>query len=73
LIRKTDSRGRVTLPKDFVSCIVTLERAGDVVRIRKAQSVLARRYSFKQLIAGVTKRNLHEPINTGRPLGAEAL
>ena len=33
----------------------------------------ARRYSFKQLMAGVTKKNIHGEVKTGPAVGREAL
>jgi len=57
LTRMTDQKGRLTLPSDFASCLVTVERLGDELRVRKARQVAARRYSFAQLMAGVTARN----------------
>ncbi len=71
--RKTDDEGRLTLPKDFAGCLVAVERHGDELRVRKAKKVVARRYSFKQLMAGVTKENIHAEIKTGPPRGDEAL
>jgi hypothetical protein len=56
MTRKTDKKARLTLPRDFASCLVTVERVGDELRVRKATSVTARRYSFKDLMAGVTGR-----------------
>jgi hypothetical protein len=73
ITRRTDKKGRVTLPKDFANCQVTLEREGDVLRVRKTKGVRARRYTFKQLMAGVTKDNIHPDISTGPPVGSEAL
>jgi hypothetical protein len=73
ITRKTDRKGRVTLPSDFANCLVTLERDGDVLKVRKARGVVARRYSFKQLMAGVNKDNLHAEVKTGSPVGGEAL
>jgi antitoxin component of MazEF toxin-antitoxin module len=73
LMRKTDRKARLTLPNDFASCLVTIERQGDELRIRKARKVVARRYSFRQLMAGVTKANIHAEIKTGPPVGREAL
>lgn len=73
LTRKTDRKARVTLPSDFASCLVTLERHGDELRLRKARKVVARRYSFKQLMAGVTKKNIHAEIKTGPAVGKETL
>jgi antitoxin component of MazEF toxin-antitoxin module len=73
LTRKTDQKARLTLPRDFASCLVTLEREGDELRVRKVKSVTARRYSFKDLIAGVTKANIHAEVKTGPPVGGEIL
>jgi hypothetical protein len=73
LTRKTDRKARLTLPSDFASCLVTVERHGDELRIRKARKVVARRYSFRQLMAGVTKDNIHAEVKTGPPVGGEAL
>ncbi len=71
--RKTDQKGRLTLPSDFADCLVTVERVGDELRVRKAQRVAARRYSFKQLMAGVTAANIHAEVQTGPAVGKEAL
>ena len=73
LTRKTDRKGRLTLPSDFAGCLVTIERAGDELRVRKVQQVVARRYSFKQLMAGVTAENIHAEVQTGPAVGREAL
>jgi len=73
LTRKTDQNARVTLPPDFASCVVTIERVGDELRLRKAKSVVARRYSFRQLMAGVNKGNIHAEVDTGPAVGGEAL
>jgi hypothetical protein len=73
LTRKTDEKGRLTLPSDFASCLVTVERVGEELRVRKAQQVVARRYSFKQLMAGVTARNIHAEVETGPAAGKERL
>lgn len=73
LTRKTDRKARLTLPSDFASCLVTVERHGDELRVRKARRVVARRYSFKQLMAKVTKKNIHAEIRTGPSVGREAL
>jgi antitoxin component of MazEF toxin-antitoxin module len=71
--RKTDHKGRLTLPSDFAGCLVTVERKGDELRVRKVRQVVARRFSFKQLMAGVTAKNIHAEIDTGRAVGGEAL
>jgi antitoxin component of MazEF toxin-antitoxin module len=73
LVRKTDPKARLTLPRDFASCLVTVERHGDELRVRKARKVVARRYTFKQLMAKVTKKNIHAEIDTGPAVGKEAL
>ena len=73
LTRKTDKKARLTLPSDFASCLVTVERHGDELHVRKARKVVARRYSFKQLMAGVTKKNIHAEITTGPAVGKESL
>jgi hypothetical protein len=73
ITRKTDHKARLTLPPDFASCLVTVERVGDELRVRKAKAVKARRYSFGQLMAGVTKTNVHAEVKTGQAIGGEAL
>lgn len=70
--RKTDEKGRLTLPSDFASCLVTLERVGDELRVRKAKKTASRKYTFKQLMAGVTAKNIHAEIPTGPAVGGEA-
>jgi antitoxin component of MazEF toxin-antitoxin module len=71
--RKTDQDARLTLPGDFANCLVTIERVGDEIRVRKTQEVARRRYSFKQLMAGVTADNIHSEVSTGPAVGGEAL
>lgn len=71
LTRKTDEKGRVTLTKDFANCMVTVEFHGEEVRIRKAKQNRPRKYSLKQLMAGVTPENLHPEFNTGPAVGRE--
>jgi hypothetical protein len=73
LTHKTDRMGRLRLPDDFAGCLVSIERRGDELRIRKVRLEAARRYSFKQLMAGVTKKNIHAEISTGSAIGGEAL
>jgi hypothetical protein len=73
LTRRTDSKGRLTLPRDFAGCLVTVERHGDELRVRKVKRVVARRYSFKQLMAGVSADNVHSEVKTGRAVGGETL
>jgi antitoxin component of MazEF toxin-antitoxin module len=73
LTRKTDGKARLTLPGDFALCLVTVERHGDELRVRKARKIVARRYSFKELMAKVTSKNIHAEIATGPAVGKEAL
>jgi hypothetical protein len=73
MTRKTDRKARVTLPPDFASCLVSVERDGDELCIRKVAKVEARRYTFKQLMAGVIRENVHAEIKTGPAVGREAL
>jgi hypothetical protein len=73
MTRRTDRKGRVTLPSSFAGCLVVLDVRGDEVRIRKAKRVTPRRYSFKELMAGVTPDNIHAEVETGPPVGREEL
>ena len=73
LTRKTDAKARLTLPRDFAGCLVTIERHGDELRVRKAKKAVGRRYSFKELMAGVTRANLHAEVKTGPAVGGETL
>lgn len=73
LTRKTDQKGRLQLPGDFAGCLVAVERMGDELRIRKVRQATIRRYSFKQLMARVTAKNIHAEIQTGPAVGGEAL
>lgn len=69
---KTDAKARLALPEDFANCVVSIERVGDELRVRKIVK-RPRRYTFKELMAGVTKENLHAEISTGPPIGKELL
>ena len=71
LMRKTDRKAGLTLPADFASCLVTVERHGEELRVRKVQKVVARRYSFQELMAKVTRGNIHSEIDTGPAVGNE--
>ncbi|OAI42228.1 hypothetical protein AYO40_01850 [Planctomycetaceae bacterium SCGC AG-212-D15] len=72
-ILKTDRKGRLTIPVDFANCLIALERRGDELRIHKIKRALPRRYTFRELMAGVTKNNLHPEVRTGSPRGRELL
>lgn len=73
LTQKTDAKARLTLPDDFANCVVTVEREGDELRVRKSKPKISRRYTFRQLMAGVTPTNIHGEIKTGPPVGHEEL
>jgi hypothetical protein len=73
ITRKTDGKGRLTLPSDFANCLVTIERDGDELRVRKARGGAGRKYTFRRLMAGVTKQNLHPEVPAGPAVGGEAL
>jgi antitoxin component of MazEF toxin-antitoxin module len=73
LTSKTDRQARLILPSDFANCLVTVERVGEELRVRKTQTSKVHRYSFKELIAGVTPENIHPEIETGPAVGSEAL
>jgi hypothetical protein len=40
LSRKTDKKGRLMLPDDFVECLVTVERVGEELRVRKLSQAI---------------------------------
>ena len=69
MTRTTDGKARVTLPEDFANCVVTIERDGEELRVRKAR----KRYTFKELMAGVTKGNIHPEVSIGPRVGRESL
>ena len=69
--RKVDSKARTTLFQDFAGCLVTVERVGPgELRVRKLRRAV-RKYSLSQLVAGITKKNRHAEVRTGRPVGGE--
>jgi len=70
--RHVDAKARATLFRDFAGATVTIERiSAQELRVRKLREK-KRRYSLKQLVAGITPRNRHPEIATGRPVGGEA-
>ena len=72
LTRKVDDRARVTLFGDFAGQLVVVERLGDhEVRIRKARPAV-KRYTLKQLVAGITPANVHPETPTGPSVGNES-
>lgn len=72
VMRKADSKGRITLNASFADHLVIIEQvADDEVRVRKAQA-LPRKYTLEELLAGVTEENKHGEISTGPSVGNEA-
>jgi antitoxin component of MazEF toxin-antitoxin module len=68
--RKTDKKGRVTLPADFADHLVIVERVSEEeLRVRKAK-VLPKK-SLAAMLAAVTPENLHAEVQTGPSVGAE--
>ena len=64
LVAMTDAEGRLVLPPDFASCEVVIERRGDELRLRKAVTPRRkRRYTFAELMAGVTPENIHAEVD----------
>jgi antitoxin component of MazEF toxin-antitoxin module len=74
VLRRSDGKARVILPHDFASQLLIIERVNNTeLRIRKGRAVRERKYSFKQLVAGITMSNRHAEIDSGRPVGHEVL
>jgi hypothetical protein len=70
--RNVDAKARTTLFADFAGCTVTIERvSAEEIRVRKVRR-LKRKYSLKSLVAGITNKNRHAEISTGKPVGGEA-
>jgi hypothetical protein len=71
--RKVDGKSRVVLPVRFTGRTVIVETiADDEVRIRLAKAPRMRP-TFGQLMAKVTAKNLHSPVEFGPPVGSEAI
>jgi antitoxin component of MazEF toxin-antitoxin module len=73
LTRKTDKKGRLTLPSDFANCLVTVERQGDSLVVRKTRERPRRKYRLRDLLAQITPENVHPETDWGRPVGKEVL
>ncbi|MBI3823170.1 MAG: hypothetical protein HY289_10895 [Planctomycetes bacterium] len=69
--RLVDAKARATLFADFAGCTVTIERVGpEEISVRKVQR-RKRKYTLAELVKGITKKNRHAEISTGRPVGGE--
>ena len=69
--RQVDAKARTTLFRDFAGTTVVIERvSSEELRVRKVRSK-KRKYSLRQLVAGITRKNRHDEITTGQPVGGE--
>ncbi|MCI0637444.1 MAG: hypothetical protein L0Y70_00105 [Gemmataceae bacterium] len=69
--RIVDAKARTTLFRDFAGTTVTIERVSPhEIRVRKMRT-RKRKYSLKQLVEGITRKNRHSEISTGGPVGGE--
>lgn len=70
--RQVDAKARTTLFQDFAGATVTIERvSANELRVRKVRT-RKRKYTLRELVAGITPRNRHAEIATGPPVGGEA-
>ena len=61
-------------PPDLASCEVIVERNGDELWVPEATAPKRRRrYTFQELMAGVTPENIHPEVDMGPPVGNESL
>lgn len=69
--RHVDAKARATLYADFAGCTVTIERvSAEEICVRKVRRG-KRKYSLAELVKGITKKNRHKEVSTGRPVGGE--
>ncbi len=74
LVRRSDQKARVILPADFASQLLIIERINDTeLLIKKGRAVRKRKYTFKELVDGITPENRHAEVETGAPIGKEIL
>ena len=71
LTRKTASKARLTLPGDFASCLVTIERHGEELRVARAK--LCSALLFQGTHGQVYPKKYHAEISTGAAAGREIL
>jgi antitoxin component of MazEF toxin-antitoxin module len=70
--RRADKKGRVSLFQDFADHLVIVKRVSDdEVRVIKAKAV-PKKYSLAELLKQITPETLHEEVDTGPSVGAEA-
>jgi antitoxin component of MazEF toxin-antitoxin module len=69
--RLVDAKARATLFADFAGCTVTIERvSAEEICVRKVRWT-KRKYSLAELVKGITKKNRHAEVSTGKPVGGE--
>ena len=69
--RPVDAKGRVTLFADFAGCTITIERvAANEIIIRRTHPG-KRKFTLRELVKGITKKNRHQEIASGPPVGTE--
>ena len=69
--RQVDAKARATLFADFAGCTVTIERVNaEEICVRKVRRA-KRKYTLAELVRGITKKNRHAEVSTGRPVGGE--
>jgi antitoxin component of MazEF toxin-antitoxin module len=73
LTRRIDKKGRLTLPSDYAGCLVTVERQGDSLVVRKAKERPRRKYRLRDLLARITPENIHPETDWGKAVGKEVL
>jgi antitoxin MazE len=74
-IHKWGNSLALRIPRTFARESNLADKAVVDISVDKGKIVinplLAKKYSLRELLKGVTKKNLHGEIDTGRPIGRE--
>lgn len=75
-VRKWGNSLALRLPKTFVDELGLEDETGMEMKLSKGRIVVApiagtEKYSIKKLAAGIKKSNLHDEVDTGKPVGRE--
>ncbi|MFQ5431475.1 MAG: AbrB/MazE/SpoVT family DNA-binding domain-containing protein [Nitrospinota bacterium] len=75
-VRKWGNSLALRLPKTFVDELGLEDETGIEMKLSKGRIVVAtiartEKYSIKKLAAGIKKSNLHDEVDTGKPMGRE--
>lgn len=75
IVKKWGNSAAVRIPAAIMAAAhVVLDQAVDV-REEKGCIIIApvrrKTYALSELLAGITNRNLHQPVDTGVPMGKE--